>query len=98
MAEHSRSPAIASPAAIANAFSAAADRRMRYAWFSGAVLEANGFVRKLTALRDQGILAGSADLDALCALVPDLMSLEARLAGSSHDRRVAASGTWVYSP
>lgn len=81
-------------------FSAAAGRPIPYARFSNEVLEANGFLQKLTTLQDRGILAGSADLDALRALVPGLMSFETWLSGPGRDRFVAAleaSGTWAYS-
>lgn len=81
-------------------FSAAADRPIVYARFSDAVLAANVFLQKLTALQDRGVLSGSADLDAMRALVPDLLSFEAWLAGPGHHRFVAAldaSGTWAYS-
>lgn len=79
-------------------FSAAADRPIVYARFSDAVLAANVFLQKLTALQDRGVLSGSADLDAMRALVPDLLSFEAWLAGPGQHRFVAAldaSGTWA---
>ena len=81
-------------------FSAAADRPVVYARFSDAVLAANVFLQKLTALQDRGVLSGSADLDAMRALVPDLLSFEAWLAGPGQHRFVAAldaSGAWAYS-
>lgn len=81
-------------------FSAAAGRPIPYARFSDEVLEANAFLRKLTALQDQGGLAGSADLETLRRLVPDLLSFEAWLAGPGRQRFVAAleaSGSWAYS-
>ncbi|AQR62073.1 NmrA family protein [Brevundimonas sp. LM2] len=81
-------------------FSATAGRPIPYARFSDEVLAANPFLQKLTALQDQGSLAGSADLDALRALVPDLLSFESWLAGSGNPQFVAAlkaSGNWAYS-
>jgi uncharacterized protein YbjT (DUF2867 family) len=81
-------------------FGAAAGRRIPYARFSDEVLEANSFLQKLTALQDRGILAGSADLDALRALVPGLLLFERWLGGPGRDRFVSAleaSGPWAYS-
>lgn len=81
-------------------FSATAGRPIPYARFSDEGLAANAFLQKLTALQDEGRLAGSADLDALRALVPDLLSFEAWLTGPGRDRFTAAlevSGTWAYS-
>ncbi|WP_299178041.1 NmrA/HSCARG family protein [uncultured Brevundimonas sp.] len=81
-------------------FSAAADRPIPYARFSEEVLAANDFLAKLTALQDQGILAGAADMDALRALVPDLLSFETWLAGPGRQSFAAAleaSGAWAYS-
>lgn len=81
-------------------FSAAAGRLIPYARFSEEVLAANAFLQKLTALQDLGILAGSADLDALRALVPDLLSFDAWLTGPGRDGFVSAleaSGSWAYS-
>lgn len=81
-------------------FTATAGRPIPYARFSDDVLAANAFLQKLTALQDQGSLAGSADLDALRELVPDLLSFEAWLTTSGRDGFISAleaSGTWAYS-
>ncbi len=81
-------------------FSAAAGRPIPYARFSEQVLQENAFLQKLTALQDQGILAGSADLRALRRLVPELMSFASWLAGPGRGPFLAAlkaSGSWAYS-
>jgi uncharacterized protein YbjT (DUF2867 family) len=81
-------------------FSSAAGRPILYARYSDEVLAANAFLRDLTALQDRGVLAGSADLDDLRALAPDLLSFEAWLGGSGRHRFVRAleaSGSWTYS-
>lgn len=81
-------------------FSSAAGRPIPYARFGDEVLETNPFLQRLTALQDRGTLAGSADLVALHALVPGLLSFETWLAGPGRERfasALRASGTWAYS-
>lgn len=81
------------------AFTGAAGYPIHYARFPDEVLEANGFLKKLTALVDDGRLAGNADLDALRAIVPDLQTFTGWLAGpgkAAFRQALGTSGEWAY--
>jgi len=81
------------------AFTAAAGRPIHYARFPDDVLEANGFLKKLDALVDDGRLAGNADLDALRAIVPGLQTFTGWLNGSgkaAFAQALGTSGEWAY--
>lgn len=85
---------------IAAAFGEAAGCPIPYARFSDDVLEASPFLARLTALLDAGPLAGSADLTALKAMHPGLMSLREWLASEAAREAflaaLGASGEWRY--
>jgi len=81
-------------------FSQAAGRPIAYARFSNDVLAANPFLAKLTALLDQGPLAGHADLETLRAINPELQTLRTWLSGSGRaafEQALGAGGGWEYN-
>lgn len=81
-------------------FTKAAGRPITYSRFSDAVLAANPFLEKLTALLDEGPLAGHADLDALRKINPEMQSLSAWLASSgrtSFEQALGTAGAWEYN-
>ena len=80
-------------------FTEAASRRIAYARFPDEVLMANPFLGKLTALLDEGPLAGHADLDALRETNPEMQSLRSWLAGSGRkafEQALGTTGKWEY--
>lgn len=84
---------------IETVFSEVAGRRITYSRFSDDVLINNAFLAKLTQLLDTGILAGTANLDKLRIINPELLSLKDWLAGSSRTAFLEALGTpgeWRY--
>jgi uncharacterized protein YbjT (DUF2867 family) len=81
-------------------FTKVAGRPIIYSRFSDAVLAANPFLAKLTALLDEGPLAGHADLDALRKINPEMQSLSTWLAGSgrtSFEHALGTAGVWEYN-
>jgi uncharacterized protein YbjT (DUF2867 family) len=81
------------------AFTEAAGRPITYARFSDAVLAANPFLGKLTALLDEGPLAGHADLDALRRINLELQTFRSWLAGSGREmfeQALGTAGNWAY--
>ncbi|VVE61301.1 NmrA family protein [Pandoraea captiosa] len=79
--------------------SEAAGRRIAYARFTEETLAASPFLNKLTALVDEGPLAGNADLGALRSIHPSMLSVREWLAGpgrASFARALGANGTWAY--
>lgn len=75
-------------------FSATAGRPIPYSRFSNDVLSANPFLQKLTALVDDGRLAGHADLQAIRQMNPQLQTFASWLAGSGRvafERALATS-------
>lgn len=83
------------------ALSDAAGRPIAYARFADGVLDANPFLARLTALLDEGRLAGQADLDALRNVHPGLRSFRSWLAGEDARRALAdaqgTGGAWAYN-
>lgn len=80
-------------------FTEAAGRPIAYARFPDEVLTANPFLGKLTALLDEGPLAGHADLDALRGINPEMQSFRSWLAGSGRkafEQALGTAGTWEY--
>jgi uncharacterized protein YbjT (DUF2867 family) len=81
-------------------FTKAAGRPITYSRFSDAVLAANPFLDRLTALLDQGPLAGHADLNALRKINPEMQSFATWLAGSgrtSFEQALGTGGAWQYN-
>jgi uncharacterized protein YbjT (DUF2867 family) len=81
-------------------FSAAAGRLIPYSRFSDEVLAANPFLQKLTALVDDGRLAGHASLETMRQMNPQLQSFESWLAGSGREafeRALATSASWEFN-
>lgn len=66
---------------LARAFTQAAGHEIAYQRFSDDFLASNGFMRKLTDLVDNGVVAGKADIPALEAEFGAMMTLDAWLAG-----------------
>lgn len=66
---------------LQRAFSSAAGRPIRYQRFPDALLTDNTFLRKLTALMDDGILAGLADIPELEREFGQMLTLESWLSG-----------------
>jgi uncharacterized protein YbjT (DUF2867 family) len=80
-------------------FSQAAGRPIAYSRFTDEVLEASPFLASLTALLDEGPLAGHADLNALREINPAMQSVREWLAGTGRDsfvRALGTEGTWAY--
>ncbi len=80
-------------------FTEAAGRLITYARFSDEVLMANPFLGKLTALLDEGALAGHADLKAMRTINPEVQSFRSWLAGSGHkafEQALGTAGAWEY--
>ena len=80
-------------------FSEIAGRQITYSRFDNDILSNNVFLAKLTHLLDTGILAGTANLDNLRIINPELRSLKSWLAGSGRNDFLAALGTpgeWRY--
>jgi len=85
---------------IQELFSAAAGRPIPYARFSDDELAATPFLQKLTALVDDGRLAGSADLEAMREMNPQLQSFASWLSGAGRaafERALATSADWAYN-
>lgn len=81
-------------------FTEAAGRPIPYARFSDEVLAANPFLAKLTALLDDGPLAGHADLDVLRGINPELQSFRSWLAGGGRKafaQALSTAGAWKYN-
>ncbi len=81
-------------------FSAAAGHPVPYSRFTDEVLEHNPFLKKLTALVDDGRLAGNADLKTLRQINPELQSFSAWLAGpgrSVFEQALGTSAAWKYN-
>jgi len=74
-------------------FSELAGRHIPYSRFSNEVLEANPFLQKLTALVDDGRLAGNADLASLREINPDQWSFKSWLEGPGRLAFEKALGT-----
>lgn len=82
------------------ALSEAAGRPITYARFTDDVLQTNPFLARLTALLDEGRLAGQADLDGLRVINPDLRSFRSWLSGDARQALAHALGTggaWAYN-
>jgi uncharacterized protein YbjT (DUF2867 family) len=80
-------------------FTQAAGRPISYSRFTDEVLEGSPFLAKLTALADEGPLAGHADLDTLRQINPAMQSVREWLAGTGRDsfiRALGTEGTWAY--
>ncbi len=80
-------------------FSEAAGRTIAYARFPDDVLANNAFLGKLTALLDEGPLAGHADLDALREINPAILSFRSWLSGSGREafhQALGKPGSWAY--
>ncbi|NNG25465.1 NmrA/HSCARG family protein [Telluria aromaticivorans] len=80
-------------------FSEAAGRPIPYARFSDEVLAASPFLAKLTALMDEGPLAGRADLEALRKINPEMQSVRDWLGHTGRDaflQALGTAGTWAY--
>lgn len=85
---------------LENLFTEAAGRPIAYARFPDAVLAANPFLAKLTALLDEGPLAGHADLNALRDINPEMQSFATWLAGSGREpfeQALGTAGSWKYN-
>nr|WP_255433220.1 hypothetical protein [Pantoea sp. B9002] len=65
-----------------HAFSLAAARPIRYQRFSEALLESNVFLKKLTELVDNGVVAGIADIPALEREFGPMLTLKEWLTGA----------------
>lgn len=80
-------------------FTEAAGRPIAYARFPDEVLAANPFLGKLTALLDEGPLAGHADLGALRKINPEMQSFRSWLAGDGRkafEQALGTAGAWEY--
>jgi uncharacterized protein YbjT (DUF2867 family) len=80
-------------------FSSTAERRIVYSRFSEEVLASKPFLRKLTAMMDDGRLAGAADLLQMRRLNPRLQSFENWLAENGRgmfERALGSAGIWEY--
>jgi uncharacterized protein YbjT (DUF2867 family) len=85
---------------LGEALSDGAGRPIAYQRYSDDVLASNPFLAKLTALLDDGTLAGQADLKAMRAINPELKSFRSWLAGDARnalDRALGTSGSWAYN-
>lgn len=80
-------------------FTEAAGRPVPYARFPDELLAANPFLGRLTALLDEGPLAGHADLAALREINPEMQSFRSWLLGSGRkafQQALRTSGSWAY--
>jgi uncharacterized protein YbjT (DUF2867 family) len=80
-------------------FSEVAGRQISYSRFDDDVLANNAFLAKLTELLDTGVLAGTANLDELRSINPQLKTFRSWLAGSGRSAFIEALGTsgeWGY--
>jgi uncharacterized protein YbjT (DUF2867 family) len=77
-------------AELAEKFSRAAGRPISYARFPDGLLQGNAFLGSLAALVDEGRLAGHADLNALRADFPGLLSMDEWLKGDGKTALLAA--------
>jgi uncharacterized protein YbjT (DUF2867 family) len=80
-------------------FTQAAGRPIRYARFSEDVLNNSPFLAGLTALVDEGPLAGNADLAALREINPAMQSVREWLGGAGREpfaNALGTRGTWDY--
>ncbi|AHE54399.1 NmrA/HSCARG family protein [Sphingomonas sanxanigenens] len=80
-------------------FSQAAGRPIVYARFADDVLKESAFLARLTALMDDGLLAGNADLATLQDINPAMMSVREWLAGAGREpflKALEAAGSWDY--
>jgi uncharacterized protein YbjT (DUF2867 family) len=81
-------------------FTEAAGRPITYARFPDEVLTANPFLGRLTALLDEGRLAGHAVLHALSEINPEMQSFRSWLAGSGRkafEQALGTAGDWEYN-
>lgn len=81
-------------------FSAAAGQAIPYSRFSDEFLAANPFMQKLTALVDDGRLAGNADLALMREINPELQSFHAWLAGNGRgafEQALGNAGRWAFN-
>jgi uncharacterized protein YbjT (DUF2867 family) len=84
---------------LAALFTEAAGRPIVYARFADEVLAASPFLASLTALVDAGRLSGHADLEALRAINPDLLTVRQWLAGIGRvafNTALGSAGGWEY--
>lgn len=80
-------------------FSEMAGRKISYSRFHDDVLASNAFLAKLTELLDTGVLAGTANLDELRNINPQLKTFRSWLAESGRSAFLEALGTsgeWGY--
>ncbi len=80
-------------------FSQTANRPIRYARFSAQTLAASPFLAKLTALFDEGPLAGHADLEALRQIHPNMLSIRQWLSGTGKAaflKALESDDSWQY--
>lgn len=80
-------------------FSDMAGRQISYSRFHDDVLANNAFLAKLTELLDSGVLAGSANLEELRSINPQLKTFQSWLATSGRSAFIDALGTsgeWGY--
>ncbi len=80
-------------------FTEAAGRPITYARFPDQLLAANPFLEKLTALLDEGPLAGHADLDVLRGINPEMQSFRSWLSGrgrAAFRQALGTPGSWAY--
>lgn len=75
---------------LAEKFSRAAGRSITYQRFTDSLLQQNAFLGGLARLVDQGRLAGHADIVALRQAFPELLTLDAWLAGAGRPALLAA--------
>ena len=80
-------------AELAEKFSRAAGQPISYARFPDGLLQGNAFLGSLAALVDDGRLAGHADLEALRATFPGLLSMDEWLGGDGKTALLAAINT-----
>ena len=78
---------------IADFFTEAAGRPITYSRFPDQILAANRFLARMAELMNGGPLAGHADMDALRAINPDMVSFRSWLAGSGREAFRQALGT-----
>ncbi len=81
-------------------FTRAAGRPIPYERFPETVLSQNPFLAKLTALMDEGPLAGNADLQALRQINPAMQTFETWLPGRGRElfqQALGTRGAWAYN-